>query len=216
MGPLPSGSIRSNLSTWAVNAHSLPALGHWMHDLLPNEDYDPHFHGQELETTYLDTPAFALRKARKKGQRYSTVRLRCYGPSVPGAADVYALSVKTGSTKFRVEVETPIAELIEARGLPYPAAYDLLPADLQARLAELAGDNPLVPVVTVCCRRYAVEDATDRYTLDVHVKTDTGLCLPYHVLEYKSTDPGRSPPGSLNALGLRPVKLSKFLWATEV
>jgi hypothetical protein len=48
------------------------------------------------------------------------------------------------------------------------------------------------------------------------VRTDTGKCLPYAVLEHKSADAEASTPGSLLALPLRPVKLSKFLWATGV
>ncbi len=96
-----------------------------------------------------------------------------------------------------------------------PAGLDLLPAELLARLLELAADEFLVPCVTVGCRRYAVEDATDRFTLDVDVHTDNGKQLPAAVLEYKSTQQA-DPPSGLAALGLRPIKLSKFLWSTEV
>ena len=39
--------------------------------------------------------------------------------------------------------------------------------------------------------------------------------LGTHVLEFKSTDPGALLPGPLGALKLRPMKLSKFLWATH-
>jgi hypothetical protein len=52
-------------------------------------------------------------------------------------------------------------------------------------------------------------------TLDLGVATDTGKTLLAGVLEHKTT----SQPAALDwprALGLRPVKLSKFLWATEV
>ena len=60
MPPLPATDLRSNLATWAVPVQLLPAVGNWMHDVLPNESYDPHFRGQKLETTYFDTQAFAL------------------------------------------------------------------------------------------------------------------------------------------------------------
>ena len=90
----------------------------------------------------------------------------------------------------------------------------LLPVDLQARLLQLAGEQPLVPVVCVSCRRYAVEDEQDRYTLDVDVTTDLGKRLSYGVLEFKSVAP-KAPPGRFHGLGLRPIKLSKFLWATK-
>jgi hypothetical protein len=67
----------------------------------------------------------------------------------------------------------------------------------------------------VCCRRYAVEDKQDRLTLDVDVATDTGKALPTGVLEFKSTVAAAGPPPALSSLGLRPIKLSKFLWATQ-
>jgi hypothetical protein len=76
--------------------------------------------------------------------------------------------------------------------------------------------NTPVPVVTVFCRRYAVEDDQDRLTLDCCVYTDRHKHLTYGVLEYKSTNRKAAPPGRLTRLGLRPLKLSKFLWATEV
>jgi hypothetical protein len=37
--------------------------------------------------------------------------------------------------------------------------------------------------------------------------------MPHAVLEFKSTEPDQ-PPEPLAAL--RPIKLSKFLWATEI
>jgi hypothetical protein len=109
-----------------------------------------------------------------------------------------------------------------------------LPPHLRARLTELgvntpvkpqgessspgdnAGDDALVPVVTVFCRRYAVEDDQDRLTLDVCVHTDRHKHLTYGVLEYKSTNRKAAAPGRLTRLGLRPLKLSKFLWSTAV
>jgi hypothetical protein len=87
-----------------------------------------------------------------------------------------------------------------------------LAADLLARFRELA-DTPVKPVVCVQCRRYAVENDEDRLTLDTCVHTDTGTHLPFNVLEFNSTEPD-DPPEPLTAL--RPIKLSKFLWATKV
>jgi hypothetical protein len=211
---LPATGLRTNLGTWAVRDAQLPALGHWMHDILPNESFDPHFYGQNLETTYFDAPRFALRKARRQGSRYLTLRIRCY--DAPGKPDAYALSVKTEDQKWRQEIANDQAEAAYETVNARPLLMPLLPVDLQARLLELIGDEPLVPVVCVCCRRYAVEDEIDRYTLDVGVRTDTGLCLPASVLEWKSTHKEKTPPGSLQMLHLRPLKLSKFLWATGV
>ena len=82
-----------------------------------------------------------------------------------------------------------------------------------ARLLELADNTPVKPVVCVLCRRYAVENDQDRATLDSCVRTNTGKHLPFNVLEFKSTEPD-DPPEPLAAL--RPIKLSKFLWATAV
>jgi hypothetical protein len=63
---------------------------------------------------------------------------------------------------------------------------------------------------------YAVEDDQDRLTLDCCVHTDRAKQLGYGVLEFKSTQPDETPPCRLIGLGLRPLKLLKFLWATEV
>src|SRR5262249_16828382 len=125
------------------------------------------------------------------------------------------LSAKTESQKFRVEIEPDVAHGLQSGAAPLRQFASLLPADLQARLLQLVEDEPLLPVVSIGCRRYAVENASDRYTLDVDVHTHLGKRLPHGILEFKSTqaDP---PPGSLQALGLRPIKLSKFLWATGV
>jgi hypothetical protein len=38
--------------------------------------------------------------------------------------------------------------------------------------------------------------------------------LPSGVLEFKSRDPNGQIPANLADLKLRPIKLSKFLWAT--
>jgi hypothetical protein len=90
----------------------------------------------------------------------------------------------------------------------------MMPPDLMVRLVDLAGDDDLLGVVCVSARRYAREDDTDRLTLDLHVHTDTGKELPAGVLEFKSTEPDAEPPQPLAVLALRPIKLSKFLWAT--
>jgi hypothetical protein len=136
------------------------------------------------------------------------LRLRCYQPS-----DTYALSVKTEDQKFRTTMTNEAAEvLLESQP---PDFLPLLPADLQARFMELVGDDEVMPVVNVGCTRYAVENGQDRFTLDVDVAADTGRCLPAGVLEFKSTRKDASPPDELLALTLRPIKLSKFLWATD-
>ncbi len=210
MNPLPSAPIRQNLATWSVPVCQLPAVAHVLHDVLPNEVYDPHFQGQRLETTYFDTARFALRKARRGKDRYLTLRVRCY--ETPDGSEVHALSAKTEQQKWRQEIEPAVAHLLLA-GSEDPGG--LLPANLLARLQELVGNEPVVPVVTVCCRRYAVEDDEDRFTLDVDVRTDAGKALTCSVLEFKSTDPAARVPASLALLGLRPMKLSKVLWATD-
>jgi hypothetical protein len=203
--------MRRNLATWWVSTEQLPAAAHFLHDVLPNEPFDPHFLGQRLKTTYFDTARFDLRAARRRGRRYLTLRLRCY--EAPGREELYALSAKTESEKWRREVPTEVAEAILAGEL---APGPLLPAHLLGRLQEFAGEEPVTGVVTVCCVRYAVEDPADRYTLDVGMVTDTGKSLPAAVLEHKSLDPDSTPPAALLGLKLRPAKLSKFLWATEV
>jgi hypothetical protein len=86
--------------------------------------------------------------------------------------------------------------------------------DPNKNFMEIAGNKPLVPVVTVYTRRYAIEDNEDRFTLDVDVQTDLGKSLPFSVLEFKSNEfnPALS---ALLAIGLKPIRISKFLWATE-
>jgi hypothetical protein len=207
--PLPSGDLRFNLATWAVPVCRLPGVAAVLAEALPREPFDSGFRGQDLATTYFDTPRFALRKARKKGRRYLTLRLRRYG------ADVYALSAKTEDAKFRREISAEEAEAIARLPQPGRLLAMMLPADLQARLLELAPDG-VAPVVCVRCRRYAVEDDRDRLSLDVDVRTDRDKALPFAVLEFKSSDRDAQPPGAVTDLGLRPLKLSKFLWATEV
>jgi hypothetical protein len=212
MPPLPAQDLRSNVASWAVPTALLPAVAYCLPHLGATEAFDPTFRGQGLKTTYFDTPQLALRKARRQGAYYLTLRLRCYegGDNYP---EVYALSAKTETQKWRLEVAPDLAHAVGQR--PELLASQL-PADLQARYLELVGDAPLAIVVCVSCRRYAVENAQDRFTLDVDVSTDTGKRLPFGVLEYKTTDPDATPPGSLQALPIRPLKLSKFLWATGV
>jgi hypothetical protein len=208
--PLPLTSLRFNLATRAVPVGRLPAVAGALLDALPREAFDPAFQGQALATTYFDTAEFDLRKARARGAKYLTLRLRCYGTG-DDRPEVYALSAKTEDSKWRVEVEPEAAHFL----LTTPAdLVPFLPGDLAARLLELAGGRPLLPVVTVRCRRYAVEDDRDRLTLDADVTTDTGKCLPYGVLEFKSTARRAAPPGLLASPQLRPLKISKFLWAT--
>jgi hypothetical protein len=207
MTPLPAQDLRSNLGTWAVPPCRAPAVARVLLDALPCEEYDPEFYGQQLETTYFDTRDFALRKARRRGGKYLTLRLRCYE-----SGDVYAISAKTEDCKFRLEIERWRAEAILGGGAEL--LIELLPVDLVARLLALADSESLVPIATVLARRYAVEDKTDRLTLDVDVRTDTGKSLYADVLEFKSTRSAAAPPAALAGLNLRPVKISKFLWAT--
>jgi hypothetical protein len=213
--PLPAVDLRNNLATWRVPTPALPAVGNVMHDLLPNESFDPHFLGQRLETFYFDTQKGELRKNRLLHHHYITLRVRCYEP--PDGAETYALSAKTESEKWRQEVTPGLAHLLLTPGTDVLAQLQpVLPAHLLARLLDVSHEQPLLVVVKVCCTRYAVEDDEDRLTLDVGVRTDTGKCLPYSVLECKSTDAHAVPAAGLLRLGLRPLKLSKFLWATEV
>ena len=214
MKPLPANPLRSNIGTWAVPTCCLPAVGSVMHDLAPNESYDPRFIGQHLKTSYFDTPGFDLRKARVKGDHYLTLRLRCYEPA-DGSAEVYALSAKTEEEKWRAEIDPNSAEAILA-GTYATWVEDLLPGNLLARLQDLVRD-PTTLVVSACvgCRRYSVEDAVDRYTLDVDVHTDVGNDLSFSVLEHKSTNSAAETPQNLMRLMLRPIKLSKFKWATS-
>jgi len=213
MKPLPGADLRTNLCTWAVPAAGAPAVARVLLDSLPPEAFDPAFLGQSLATTYFDTAGFALRKARRKGDRYLTLRVRCY--PAPGG-DTYALSAKTEDQKWRAEIDSGVAGALLDGPSQLSEWAGLLPPELYARLLGLVGDYPLGPVVTVCCRRYAVEDRRDRLTLDLGVATDTGKCLPHGVLEFKSSVAGAAPPAGLARLRLRPTKLSKFKWATGV
>jgi hypothetical protein len=211
MQPLPAADLRINLGTWAVPTRQMPAVAHFMLDALPNEEFDPHFLGQHLETTYFDTARFALRKARRLGAHYITVRVRCYQNA---DGESYALSAKTESTKFRVEIGADDADMLISGRDPLPRLADLLDPDLLARLLLVADGQALQPVVAVRAQRYAIEDERWRFTLDTDISTDLGRTLPYGVLEFKSTEED-TPPQALQAIKLRPMKLSKFLWATE-
>jgi hypothetical protein len=208
MQPLPATTLRKNLASWAVPIGGLPSAVKALLDRLPPESYDKDFLGQDLETVYFDTRKLDLRKARKEGKRYLTLRLRCYDR---GDEETYALSAKTESEKWREEIDEDAAHAILSRP---DLVRDHLPANLQARLEELADDAPLLRAVTVLCTRYAVEDREERITLDVDVSTDRGKRLPCAVCEFKSSDDDSLVPASLDHFGS--LKLSKFLWATEV
>jgi hypothetical protein len=204
---LPTEDIRSNVGTWAVPDKGLPALGHWMHDALPNEPYDPHFVGQDIDTYYFDTRHMDLRKARRKKDQYCTLRIRCY----PNGT--YALSAKTESEKFRQEIPMETAAAFLLNDGDWEA---WLPANILGRLLDIVNDpSELQIVVKVCSRRYAIENEVDRFTLDVGVYSNLGKHLPFNVLEMKSTEED-PPPASLLAFGFMPIKLSKFLWSTEI
>jgi len=225
--PLPATDLRSNVGTWAVPSFQLPALTRQMLDGLSPEKYDPDFRGQPLETTYFDTKSFKLRKARVRGSKYVTIRIRCYargayatplasgayasGSEIDSSGGVYAISAKTESQKFRQEIDRDYAESLLQSGIVPSALVGIMAPDLIARIADLSEGTRLDPVVTLCFHRYAVEDSKHRLTLDTDVKSDTGRYYPCHVLEQKSTKKESSP---LITLPLRPIKLSKFLWAT--
>jgi hypothetical protein len=213
--PLPSSdndpSLRSNLGKWAVPTQRLPAVAAFMTRTLTPEPWDSLFLGQRLETTYFDTEAWDLRKQRLENDQYVTLRVRCYSP--PDEDEFYTVSVKTESDKFRVEIPSALAEFVLAGG-PSDALVAQLPAWLRARLEAIG--KPLFPVAQTQYQRYAVEANGQRYTLDVDITTDSGKSLHYGVLEYKAVDAASDPGSELAAIGLRPVKFSKFLWATEV
>jgi hypothetical protein len=208
MPGLPATDLRYNLATWAVGTALLPAAGAALAAALPAESFDPDFHGQRLCTTYFDTDQLTLRRARRKGNRYLTLRLRHYHPT-----GLFALSFKTEAVKERRDVDRATARAILSGD--DEALREALPAEAVARLAELVGAAPLLPVVEVHCHRFAREDAHARLTLDTAVHTDTGLVLPFAVLEAKDTRPDGPLPSFPAALGLRPAKVSKFLWATQ-
>jgi hypothetical protein len=205
--------LRTNLATWAVPVEHIPALTQVLVESLPAEDYDPAFEGQRLATTYLDTQSLELRKNRLFHGKYITLRVRCYRLY---GDEAYALSAKTEDEKFRTDITPAQAEGLLAGENVMPVLANLLPGRLYARLVDVAHDEPVRPIVCVHCRRYAREDEHDRLTLDVGVSTDTGRALPYAVCEFKSTRPAAETPPALDAIPIRPMKLSKFLWALDV
>jgi hypothetical protein len=214
----PTTDLRSNIATWAVQPHAVPATVAQMLDSLQPEQFDPSFFGQYLQTTYFDTAGFALRKARAAKQSYLTLRLRAYSPSAAAGGQyptpVFALAAKTEDTKSRTAIAPTVAKALLQEPTPDLLGQVLSP-DLLARLLALIGAEPLLPAVTCTAQRYAVEDHTSRLTLDINVATDTGKHLPFNVLEFKSTHHSPAPPGRLPLAGMRPIKLSKFLWATD-
>ena len=213
MDSLPAPRLRANVGTWAVPVALLPAVTKCLLESLLPEPFDAGFAGQDLDTTYFDAPNFDLRKARLRKDRYLTLRIRRYAQT--SRPDAYALSAKTEAAKFRADV--PAALAIAALRNPSALAALLqaaLPADLLARLLDLAGAADLAAVTMVCCRRNAVEDDRDRFTLDVAVQTDLSKTLPFTVLEFKSSSASRTHANWPGIMGLRPIKLSKFLWAT--
>jgi hypothetical protein len=208
----PAGTqLRKNIATWAVCPFQIPAVAHFMHDALPNEKFDPHFLGQRLCTTYFDTSKLELRKNRSTHDTYITLRVRSYAaPGLP--AKTFAASAKTEAEKFRTEIsqEQAIQSIRDQSVWSH-----ILPGHLYARLLEVSHEQELKPVVQIFCQRYAIEDDTDRFTLDVQIRTDTERQLPIGVLEYKSAA-GKSQWQALDNIGLHHIKLSKFLWATEI
>lgn len=164
------------------------------------------------------TPA-ASRSAEPAGAGTSTSPSACAATVPPreegpaGAGEAYALSAKTEREKFRQVIAGDLAEDLLQNGIAPALWASLLPGHLVARLLDLAGQTPLLPVVTLRFRRYAVEDRVHRLTLDLDVRTNTGKRLPCHVLEYKSTRTDADFPLDVS---LPPIKLSKFLWATTV
>lgn len=213
MPQLPSQALVSNRATWGVPDNRLPALGSVMHDLLPNESYDPRFVGQDISTDYFDSPRRELIRARRKSRHYLTLRLRQYSPP-DGQPNAWALSAKCDLGKWRQQISAQEAHLIRTNQMP-DWAETYLPANLLARLQGLVVDSAnLVVCVNVRCRRYAVEDASQRFTLDVGLRTDLGKKYGCSVLEFKSVQEDAPVPSNLQRLSLRPLKLSKFRWAT--
>jgi hypothetical protein len=219
MQPLPTTDLRSNVLTMAIPPCELPAVAYRMTQALPAEKYDPTFKGQHLETTYFDTASFHLRKARLKKDKYLTIRIRCYSqcPSCYGVHPsdyTYAISAKTEDQKYRKELPNDQAEHYIKNGILASDAGDALPADLLARLIDLVDGADLLPVVRIDFTRYAVENDSDRLTLDAEIKTNGGKVLPTCVLEAKTTDGGKKSLPEIEALPYSRIKLSKFLWST--
>jgi hypothetical protein len=218
MNELPATDLRKNVLTLAVPNDRLAFVGYQMRTLLPAEESDPNFRGQFLQTTYFDSRCLCLRKARLKGKKYLVLRIRCYAPSQePGRnypEGTYALSLKTESGKYRVEMGSAVAEALLEHGITGPGDLNYLPPDMLARYMELVDDRQLIPVGTVCMTRYAVESTTDRLTLDCAVNTSNGKVFPTNILEVKSTQQPHKPLPDVTQWRFTPIRLSKFLWAT--
>src|SRR5438105_638938 len=206
---MPATDLRKLVLTLAVLPGQLPRIGAGMRCLLPAEEYDPEFQGQQIVTTYFDTADFSLRRIRKTEQQYLVIRIRCYG------SKVYALSVKTESGKYRVQMVADLAESLIGEGINGPADLTYLPGDFLARYLDLVDEEPLLPVIRVSMLRYAVESTTDRLTLDTGIETSAGKCYPSSVLEVKSVQRPYQAPFEVRQWGLSPLKISKFLWATS-
>lgn len=205
--------LRANVATRGVSLSALPLVVSGMTLALPPETYDPSFRGQRLHTIYFDTERLVLRKARLKKDSYLTLRLRAYRS---GGSSSFALSAKTESNKYRQPVTPDVAmDILQGNLAALPS---LLSPLMLVRLLDLVGHlDDLMGVANIHCRRYAVEDDTDRMTLDVNVHTTTGKVLPYSVLEFKSSRPDDAvEPDFMRDSLLVPLKISKFLWATEV
>jgi hypothetical protein len=213
MQPLPTADLRSNICTCVVTDGQLPMVAAAMLEAFPAESYDPRFLGQGLDTTYFDTPKLHLRTIRAKKSQYLTIRLRRYH-FAPNKR-LFALSIKTEAEKWREEIAPGVAASIFRDPV---FLLDHIPGRFRARLASL-GIDELCPVVSVQCRRYAVEDEQNRLTLDVGVRSSRGKKLGFNVLEFKAIPSETSVidlPPRIQQCQLQPLKLSKFLWATDV
>ena len=71
------------------------------------------------------------------------------------------------------------------------------------RLASPPGASPPEDWIASTTRRFGVD-------------TDSGKRLSFGVLEFKSNRPDAEVPDTIARLALKPLKISKFLWATEV
>ena len=211
MEELPQNDVdRTTIATWMVPTAQLPALAHVLLTLYKPEKYDPAFSGQGLKTVYYDTTNLDLRKARIKGTSYCTLRIRTYLNTTGATQD--AISAKTENEKSRANITPEEANAFQCSGID--PDNGLFPAFIAARLSSLTGEEILRPVAEVHTRRYAVEDAVTRFTLDTHVHTTAGKHLPYSVLEMKTKD-DVNIPAEILALPMYPVRISKFIWSTE-
>jgi hypothetical protein len=208
MDTVPAADLRTNIGTWAVPDRAIPDLACRMTATLKREAFDPDFRGQELTTVYFDTRNLDLQRARLRKSQYAVVRIRCYKPG-----GTYALSLKTQSEKFRVEIASAVAETFLTAGMDPALWQEYFPAHLYARLVDLTGLLAIFPTAVIHFTRYAVEDEVDRLTLDIGIRSHVGKVFPCAgVLEFKSTNPA-SVPELVD--GLQPIRLSKFLWAVN-